>query len=236
MALFREQTRKKAITFSYDDGVMQDIRLIALLNKYNLKCTFNLNSGLLGRTSTLMCAGTQVAYNKVQPQDVKYIYNGHEVAAHTLTHPRLTLLEDVEIVRQVEQDREALSRLVGYDVVGMAYPCGGVNHDDRVAGIIQAQTQIRYCRTVTSTHCFEIPSDLYKLNPTASHNMEFEKLMQLAEQFLAMDARTPQIFYIWGHSYELDAAPGRWEKLEEFFRLISNRPDVFYGTNAQVLC
>ena len=27
----------KAVTFSYDDGVSQDVRLIALLNKYGLK-------------------------------------------------------------------------------------------------------------------------------------------------------------------------------------------------------
>lgn len=40
--------KKKAITFSYDDGVTQDIRLIELLDKYGLKCTFNLNSGLQG--------------------------------------------------------------------------------------------------------------------------------------------------------------------------------------------
>ena len=33
---FGNQEKKKAITFSYDDGVTQDIRLIELLNKYNL--------------------------------------------------------------------------------------------------------------------------------------------------------------------------------------------------------
>ena len=38
----------KAVTFSYDDGVTQDIRLIEIFNKYNLKATFNLNSELLG--------------------------------------------------------------------------------------------------------------------------------------------------------------------------------------------
>ena len=41
--------KNKAITFSYDDGVTQDIRLIELLNKYNLKCTFNINSELLSK-------------------------------------------------------------------------------------------------------------------------------------------------------------------------------------------
>ena len=34
----------KALTFSYDDGVEQDRRLVELFNKNNLKCTFNLNS------------------------------------------------------------------------------------------------------------------------------------------------------------------------------------------------
>ena len=38
----------KALTFSYDDGVTQDKRLIKILNKYGLKCTFNINSGLFG--------------------------------------------------------------------------------------------------------------------------------------------------------------------------------------------
>ena len=30
--------KMKAVTFSYDDGVTQDQRLISLFNKYNLKC------------------------------------------------------------------------------------------------------------------------------------------------------------------------------------------------------
>ena len=38
----------KAVTFSYDDGVTQDERLIKLFNKYGLKCTFNINHDLLG--------------------------------------------------------------------------------------------------------------------------------------------------------------------------------------------
>lgn len=43
---FDSPKKLKAVTFSYDDGTTQDIRLIELLNKYGLKCTFNLNSGL----------------------------------------------------------------------------------------------------------------------------------------------------------------------------------------------
>ena len=40
---------RKALTFSYDDGVRQDERLLALFNAYGMKATFNLNSALLGK-------------------------------------------------------------------------------------------------------------------------------------------------------------------------------------------
>ena len=44
--------KKKAVTFSYDDGVEQDRRLIALFNKYGMKATFNQNSGIQTRADT----------------------------------------------------------------------------------------------------------------------------------------------------------------------------------------
>ena len=37
--------KPKCITLSYDDGVEQDIRLIALMEQYGFKGTFNLNYG-----------------------------------------------------------------------------------------------------------------------------------------------------------------------------------------------
>ncbi len=57
----------------------------------------------------------------------------------------------------------------------------------------------------------------------------------MGEEFVALKATKPQIFYIYGHSFEMEYASDNWSKLEEFFKLISNREDIFYGTNAQVL-
>ena len=123
---FMQRTgKKKAVTFSYDDGVTQDINLIEMMNKYGLKGTFNLNSELLGKPGILIRENQKISHYKIRPEDVKYVYDGHEVAVHTLTHPLLTKLSDGEIIRQVDEDRKNLQDLVGYDVVGMAYPCGG---------------------------------------------------------------------------------------------------------------
>lgn len=38
----------KALTLSYDDGVVHDRRLVEICNRYGLRGTFNLNSGTLG--------------------------------------------------------------------------------------------------------------------------------------------------------------------------------------------
>lgn len=224
----------KSFTLSYDDGITQDLRLIELLNKYGLKCTFNLNSELLGKRGILKREGQRIAHYKFHPEDVKSVYEGHEVAVHTLTHPRLPELEDAEVIRQVEQDRLKLSELVGYEVVGMAYPCGGVNNDDRVAALIRENTGVKYSRTITTTESFEPQSNLFRFDPTEYH-LNFDRMMELGKAFVELKPTTPQIFYLWGHSYEMDYHPDYWNRLEAFFRLIAHREDIFYGTNKEVL-
>lgn len=224
----------KAITFSFDDAVTQDIRLIELLNKYNLKCTFNVNSELLSKKGVLICNDKKISHYKVHYDDLKYIYEGHEIAVHTLTHPNLTQCDDLEVIRQVETDRLNLSQLVGYEVVGMAYPCGGVNNDERVAKIIKENTGVKYCRTITANNCFDIQENTYRFNPTV-HCVNFQNMMKLGQEFVELKSETPKVFYVWGHSYEMDLESDYWVKLEEFFKLISNKKDIFYGTNKEVL-
>lgn len=228
--------KMKALTFSYDDGVDQDVRLIEIFNKYNLKATFNVNSGLLGRREDVLnIRGKIVNHHKAFASDVRSIYEGHEVAVHTLTHPLLpNISDDGEIIRQVEEDRLKLSELCGYEVVGMAYPCGGQNHDDRVAKLIRENTGVKYSRTIISNYSFDIQEDLYKFKPTVYHHGEFDKMMELGEKFLEMKADKAQIFYVWGHSYEFDYAEN-WDRFEEFCKMMAGRDDIFYGTNKEVI-
>ena len=225
----------KILTFSYDDGVTQDIRLVELFNKYGIKATFNLNSGLLGQPGAVPCCGVSVSHNKVKPEDVRHIYEGHEVAAHTLTHPLLPAFpDDNDIIRQVEEDRLALSELCGYEVVGFAYPCGGVNFDDRVADLIKHKTGIKYARTTVCTHSFDLPANLYQFTPSVFHNGDWNEFMALVHRFLDMKADTPQLLYIWGHAYEFDVRD-TWGRFEEFLKLVSGRDDIRYATNKEAL-
>ena len=221
----------KAVTFSYDDGTTQDIRLIEMFDKYGLKSTFNLNSGLFGVVDQIDRIDLR---HTVKEEQVAELYKNHEIAVHTVTHPYLTECSDEELLYQVAQDQKNLSALCGYDVMGMAYPGGGEKNNNKyVADFIRENTTIKFSRTITSTYNFDLQENLHQFNPTI-HIWEMDKMFELAHQFIELKTDTPKIFYIWGHSWEYDRH-STWERMEEFCKLISGRDDIFYGTNSEVL-
>lgn len=225
----------KYLTFSYDDGVTQDQRLIALFNKYGMKATFNINSGRLGTPGSLVREDVTVAHVKPRACEVAKIYAGHEVAAHTLTHPMLPQLPDEEVIRQVEEDRKALSALVGYEVVGMAYPGGGGPlFDERVVDLIRRHTGIRYARTTISTGDFAPQTDLLVFKPSVYHHREWDALFAMGERFLSLKTEEKQVYYVWGHAYEFDIE-NTWDRFEDFLKMMAHRDDIVYCTNAQAL-
>lgn len=207
-----------------------------LFEKYNLKGTFNINSARLGEKGELTCRGVLVDHSRISAEDLRAVYDGHEVAAHTLTHPYLIKIEDdEEVVRQVEEDRLRLSELMGYEVVGFAYPGGGPNCDERLQNLVKTRTGVKYARTVGVTDGFEMPADLFAFQATTADGREDN--LERAKAFLeeSADAENPKLFYLYGHSYSFDADPESWKRMESICEMLSNRNDIFYGTNKEIL-
>lgn len=231
--------KMKAVTFSYDDGITQDIRLIRLMDKYGIKATFNLCSGLLGRADKLERGENFRTVSLVHPRqdEIKDIYKGHEVAVHTVDHKWLPGLSDGDAFLQVEKDRQVLSRLVGYDVIGMAYPCED-STDERIQRLVRERTGVRYARSVNSSRSFDIPKgdELYNFKPTI-HQFEAsdEKTDSLIDEFLMLKADEPKLLYIWGHAFEFDIDPAKWDRIEAIFDKLGGHDDIFYGTNRECL-
>ena len=115
----------------------------------------------------------------------------------------------------------------------MAYPCGGVNNDDRVAEIIKENTGVRMSRGLDSTYSFEPQENLLRFMPTVYYIEDC--LDEVVDKFLSLETDTPALLYIWGHSYEMDAEYITWEKFEEVCKKLSAHDDIFYGTNKEVL-
>lgn len=226
--------KNKAITFSFDDGVGQDKKAVEILNRYGLKATFNLNSAKFGLKFPYVMPtdGRIIERTIITPDEAVNLYKNHELAVHTLTHADLTDLPDSCIVWQIEEDRKNLERLGGKPVQVMAYPCGYVN--EHVVEVIKNKTQIKMARTVVSTYNFDLQTDLLNFNPTI-HMKEYDRMIELAKEFLELKTETPKLFYIWGHTYEFDMDDISYEKFEEFCKMISGKEDIFYGTNGEVL-
>lgn len=225
--------KKKAVTFSYDDGVIYDERLIEMFDYYGLKGTFNLNSELYGKDDYIEREGIWFHHKRWEREKAVTIYQNHEVAVHTLTHQNLTKAEDAEIIRQVTEDKKNLQQLFGQQVRGMAYPGGGVNCNEHVAEVLRQNTPIAYARTTISSYNFEMPDDLLLWKPSIYHIME-PGMMELGRRFIELETDEPALFSIWGHSYEFHFRDA-WDEMESFCKLIAGHDDIFYGTNAEVL-
>ena len=203
----------KALTMSYDDGVVQDRRLIALFNTHGIKGSFHINAGILDQG------------NRVSSSEVETLYAGHEVSCHTFTHPFLERVPRTEIAREIFEDRKRLEELCGYPVVGMSYPMGTWN--DEVINIAKS-CGIVCSRTTRVSGGFGIPQDFMAWDATCHHREMLEK----GAAFL--DNRYPlALFYVWGHAYEFDNN-NNWNEIEEFCRMMSGKSDIWYATNIQI--
>ena len=111
--------KKKAFNITYDDGVCQDIRFVELLNKYNIKGTFNLNSELMYQQFEWIHENGMVV-KRLPAETVKNLYCNHEAASHTLTHPYMHDMPESEIMHQMKQDKENLEQLLDKKICGFA--------------------------------------------------------------------------------------------------------------------
>lgn len=206
----------KVLTFSYDDGKVEDRRLVELFNQYNLKGTFNVNGGILTDS------------NRIPLTEYKELYKNHEVACHTLTHPTIARCPIEEVAVQLIEDRKILEEATGGYVRGLAYPNGSTSEEIEK---LLPMVGVKYGRTVHSTGTFGIPTDFTKWNPTCHHKID---LIEKGKEFVALyKSQYLYMMYVWGHSYEFPI-DNNWNVMEEFCELVSNKNDIWYATNIEI--
>ena len=87
---------RRALTMSYDDGQIFDVRLAELFDKYHIRGTFHINSGNLGGDKY------------VKKEDFARVYRNHEVSVHTVTHPFPTQIPDAALLKEILEDKQTL--------------------------------------------------------------------------------------------------------------------------------
>lgn len=203
--------RHKVVTFSYDDGKEADRRLVDIFNRHGLRGTFHLNAGLLGQPERL------------GEDEVRTLYHGHEIAAHTWSHPTIARCPLDQVALQVLEDRRGLEPLAGKPIAGFSYPNGSV--DPAIARMLP-DLGLRYGRMVGSTQTFALPDDPFHWVSSCHHNT---RLLELTDEFLAHQKSQYLIWFaVWGHSYEFDR-DNNWELIEAACAKLG-RPDIWSAT------
>ena len=127
--------KRKAVTLSYDDGVIEDERLVEIMRRHGIKGTFNINSKNLGGAGG-RCLPTEIL-KKVYGDDM-------EIALHGFNHLSLARVTHDLAIRDVVADRDNLERTFGRIIRGMAYANGSYSDDVvamlRLAGVVYSRT------------------------------------------------------------------------------------------------
>ena len=211
--------KHKVLTMSYDDGQIFDRQLVEIFNKYGIKGTFHLNSGLTHSEND----------KRIQHEEIRDLYSGHEVSCHTVYHPTIERCPLTQVAIQIIEDRKDLEAACGYPVRGMSYPNGSYSQD--IVNMLPA-CGIEYCRVVGNTDDFAFPENYLLWKSTCHHS---HNLMKNAERFANLD-KTQYLYmmYVWGHSYEFDR-DNSWDLIEGFCKYIGGRDDIWYATNIEIV-
>lgn len=219
--------KKKAFNITYDDGVRQDVRFVALLNQYGLKGTFNLNSQLMEEAFS-WTHPTGVTVTRLTREEIGNLYEGHEIASHTLTHPYMQTLDRDGLMAQLGQDRRNLEALFGCEVKGFAVPFDYYSQEiadcARACGFEYARKSEFSLSYKPGSDWFHWKTGVYHINP---------ELKPFVQGFLMTD-RELAMCQIVGHSYDLDTE-NLWETMEEICARVAKREDIWFCTNLELV-
>lgn len=205
----------KVLTMSYDDGKLEDRRLIEIFNKNGIKGTFHINSGLFSQDI------------RIKASELPELYAGHEIACHTLTHPTIGRCPLSEVISEIADDRINLEHILKKPVQGLSYPNG--SYSKEIEDVLPA-LGIKYSRIVGDSDNFELPTNLYEWKATCHHN---HRLLELGRNFCDLNKKQYlYMMYVWGHSYEFER-DNNWSLIEEFCSLMGGRDDIWYATNLE---
>lgn len=251
--------KKNIITTSWDDGALEDLRILKLLEKYNLKGTFYIPQNITFEVRKGEYLKT------VSESDILKIAKNQEVGAHTLNHIYLDTLKKDEIYKEVKGSKDWLEGLLNRPVPAFAYPGGVFNNEIiemvKKSGFSGARTSISFQTDIKNPFLMGFSSHCY---PCFPHNKDwslvFESKMAwqraklnlkgiiglgipinsffkwdlLIKNVFKYVLKNGNVFHLYGHPWEIERY-NLWQGLEKLFKYISNRKDVGYLTNGEVL-
>ncbi len=225
------------VTTSWDDGHVYDFAVANMLDHYALPGTFY----IAPRNCELPLRA------RLRDRDIAELASRFEIGGHTLTHLRLTTLDDTTAIAEITSGKHYLEDCIGTPVTSFCYPGGeyAPAHTKMVkaCGFELARTVERHridrpdslMEVPTTFHAYRHLSDgraalrMAGGDPFLAARYFFhwdQWAVALFDRVLAVGG----VFHLWGHSWEL-AERHDWDRLERVLGHISGRAGVIYDAN-----
>ena len=203
----------KYFIFAIDDGTIYDKKVIDIFNKYNIRATFNLNSGL----QDFVWYKDDKPVERLKLYENRHIYDNHEVASHSLTHPWLTSLSDEDVYREVKEDVDNIERIFARKVTTFSFPFD--YFDERTINIVKS-VGITHIILPEIDDSFKLPSDLFHIKVTS---WNIDEALEKADRFIK--DKDAQLFVYLSHSYDYEFS-NAYDKLERLCQKVSSDKNI----------
>ena len=219
---FYPNFKKKVFILSYDDGVTDDKDFIKILNELGFKATFNLNTELM-RNEFVWYNDRGDEIKRLPLEIIDDLYEGHEIASHSSTHPYLDNMSDEEIYENIAKDLENIPFLQGFATPFTYF-------HPRLKDIVSS-LGFSYLRCSIMSESYERYHYYYEIKPTVFHlDNKLDKLLNgffIAKEELAT-------FMLVGHTYDL-RVHNCYDKIIDVLKTIKNHDDIINLTTIETV-
>lgn len=221
----KQRATKVYVSQIWDDAILNDLRLISILKKYNAKATFAIDAGNLKheRQPNAWKNKKGVAFGKVSIEDIKTVFADFEIANHGFTHKHLPGLPPDQQMLEIKNSKDSLESWLGRPVLGFVYP--GCPYDS-ISEESLRQAGHLWARTCENTPDFGKNTNFMEFRTTVAYNsskfwQEFERIKS-----------TGGVFTFWGHTFFTTEA--EWADIESKIARLSQDPSVVWVNTSEL--
>jgi peptidoglycan/xylan/chitin deacetylase (PgdA/CDA1 family) len=170
-ALRGQKPGSPRFVISFDDGFESALKYAAeCLREHKFIAIQFLVADFLGRRNE-WDLGQRIGIEPVmdQKQVMEWLSLGHEIGAHTLTHPRLTQIPLSRAQEEIHSSKKKLEDLFGVPVRHFAYPYGDRNQE--IAAIVQQAGFHTGC--TADSGCVRLGDDAFQLRRVTARERTF---------------------------------------------------------------
>lgn len=220
------------ISFSWDDGAKEDLKLLHYIEKYEkLDHTFYIPANNIERSV-------------LKSKDIKILSSYGQIGSHTYNHIFLDTIPLEKIQEEVINGKKYLEDILGYEINDFCYPGGKYNkqienevkkfvNSARTTNLMTCSNSNQFTKNTTLQLVYRKKTSLlkhilafaplslkYKLIKIINNEYKLIDIIRVYLDYYEKNQSKDLLLHIWGHSWEIEDN-NLWSETDAIFKLLS---------------